>query len=133
MNEKLLVAFLMLIAVPSFTLADVITDLQAKYRSQGAVSVNAAAGEAMWTREAKDAKTGEMRSCSTCHTRDLKKPGKHASTGKIIDAMAPSANRERLGDPAKIEKWFARNCKWTYGRECSAQEKTDFLAYISSR
>ncbi|MEA3244387.1 MAG: DUF1924 domain-containing protein, partial [Pseudomonadota bacterium] len=33
-------------------------------------------------------------------------------------------------DGKKIEKWFKRNCKWTLGRECTAQEKADFLAYI---
>lgn len=46
--------------------------------------------------------------------------------------MAPSANPERLTDVRKIEKWFKRNCKWTLGRECSAQEKTDLLLYINN-
>lgn len=133
MREKLFAAVLMIGLMSGVAEADVVGDLQAKYRAQGATGMNAGAGEAMWTREFKDAKTGEMRSCATCHMNDLKKPGKHASTGKIIEPMAKTANGERLTDPAKVEKWFTRNCKWTYGRECTAQEKADFLGYINSR
>ncbi|HCS12500.1 MAG TPA: hypothetical protein DIW28_01710, partial [Zetaproteobacteria bacterium] len=44
---------------------------------------------------------------------------------KRIEPMAPSVNPERLTDPAKIEKWFGRNCEWTIGRDCTAQEKAD--------
>jgi len=36
-------------------------------------------------------------------------------------------------DAAKTEKWFLRNCKWTMGRTCTAQEKGDFLAYFQSQ
>ncbi len=44
--------------------------------------------------------------------------------------MSPSAYPERLTDSKKVNKWFKRNCKWTYGRECTAQEKSNFLVYI---
>jgi hypothetical protein len=47
--------------------------------------------------------------------------------------MAPSANPERLADKAKIEKWLARNCKWTLGRACTPQEKGDVLVMIRSK
>jgi hypothetical protein len=47
--------------------------------------------------------------------------------------MAPSVNAARLTDQAKIVKWLHRNCKWTLGRECTPQEKGDFLTYIRSR
>jgi hypothetical protein len=46
----------------------------------------------------------------------------HASTGKPIGALAPAFNRERFTDPAKVEKWFRRNCNEVMGRECSAAE-----------
>ena len=36
-------------------------------------------------------------------------------------------------DPEHIEKWFTRNCKWTLGRECTPQEKGDFLLMIRSK
>jgi len=54
-------------------------------------------------------------------------------TAKRIEPMAPSVNPERLTDPAKIEKWFGRNCEWTIGRDCTTQEKADFLAFIQSK
>jgi hypothetical protein len=113
--------------------ADAVADLQATYQSRGATSFSTAAGEAMWGRAYTDSKTGETRRCSSCHGTDLRQAGKHATTGKPIEPMAPSANPSRLTDIAKIEKWFLRNCKWTLGRECSAQEKGDFLAFIKSR
>jgi hypothetical protein len=58
--------------------------------------------------------------------------GKHASTGKPIAAMAPAFNAERFTDPAKTEKWFRRNCNDVIGRECSAGEKADVLAWLLS-
>ena len=43
--------------------------------------------------------------------------------------MAPSVNPKRFTDLKKVEKWFRRNCKWTWGRECNAQEKADILQW----
>ena len=56
--------------------------------------------------------------------------GKHAATGKSISALAPAFNPERFTDPAKVEKWFRRNCRDVVGRECSAGEKADLLAWL---
>ena len=39
----------------------------------------------------------------------------------------------RYGDPAKVEKWFKRNCTEVLGRECSAREKGDWLAWMTSQ
>jgi hypothetical protein len=112
--------------------ADVVSDLQAGYRTQGAGPADAGAGQTMWQQTFKGP-SGDARSCASCHTSDLRKTGKHARTGKLIEPMAPSVNAARLTDPAKIEKWFTRNCKWTMGRACTVQEKTDFLSYIQSQ
>jgi hypothetical protein len=46
--------------------------------------------------------------------------------------MAVSATPARYTDPAKVEKWFKRNCTEVIGRECSAQEKGDWLTYMTS-
>lgn len=59
-------------------------------------------------------------------------PGRHASTGKTIAPLAPAANPERFTDTAKVEKWFRRNCKDVLSRECTATEKADVLAYLTS-
>ena len=69
-------------------------------------------------------------SCSSCHGNPPTKAGKHASTGKLIDPMAPAANPNTFTDTAKVDKWFRRNCKDVLQRECSAGEKADVLAYL---
>jgi hypothetical protein len=71
-------------------------------------------------------------SCTTCHTEDPKSQGEHCETHKKIQPMAPTANPDRFTDAAKVEKWFKRSCKDVLGRECSAQEKGDFLTYLVS-
>ncbi len=73
----------------------------------------------------------KMPACTACHTDNPLAAGQHAVTGKAIRPLAVSANGERLSDPAKVEKWFGRNCKEVLGRACSAAEKADFVAYMS--
>ncbi len=70
--------------------------------------------------------------CASCHTDDPKSQGQHAETQKTIDPLAPVVNLQRFRDPAKVEKWFKRSCKDILGRECTPQEKGDFLAYLLS-
>lgn len=113
--------------------ADTVAELLRQYESQGASRFAAPSAESMWTKTFHDAKTGEARRCSLCHTEDLKRNGKHAVTGKPIEPLAPSANPKRLTDAEHIEKWFSRNCKWTLGRECTPQEKGDFLVMIKAK
>ncbi len=118
---------------PVLAAADVVADLLRQYESLGASKFTASTAESMWTRAVVDAKSGEKRHCGLCHTEDLKRNGKHAVTGKVIEPLAPSANPKRLTDPEHIEKWFMRNCKWTLGRECTPQEKGDFLVMIRGK
>lgn len=72
-------------------------------------------------------------SCSTCHTDDPTATGRHTVTHKAIEPIAPSANPRRFTSPAKVEKWFKRNCKDVLKRECTAQEKGDVLTYLLSQ
>ena len=104
-----------------------------KYRSRGAASFSEARGRQLWQATHLDARSGRKRSCTTCHTTDLHRPGKHARTGKVIQPMAPSVNPKRFTDARKVEKWFKRNCKWTLGRECTPQEKGDILTFLISQ
>jgi len=122
-----------LLAAPQLTLASVVAEQQAEYRASGAGPFSAQTGEQLWQRKVVDAKDGRERSCSTCHGADLRRIGKHAKTGKAIDPLSPAANAERLTSAKKIRKWFKRNCKWTWGRECTAQEKGDLLSFIQSQ
>jgi hypothetical protein len=67
--------------------------------------------------------------CTTCHGKDTRTPGRNLA-GKAIDPVAVSAAPSRYTDPAKVEKWFKRNCNEVLGRECSAQEKGDWLSFM---
>jgi hypothetical protein len=123
----------MLFAASSVAVAGAVDELLQEFKAQGAGPFTIAAGEQLWQREVTDAETGEVRRCALCHTTDLRQRGRHATTGKVIDPMAPSVNAERLTDREKIEKWLARNCKWTLGRACTPQEKGDALTMIRSK
>jgi hypothetical protein len=68
-------------------------------------------------------------SCTSCHGTDPRAAGRNA-TGRAIDPVALSAAPTRYTDPAKVEKWFKRNCTEVMGRECSAKEKGDWLSFM---
>ena len=114
--------------------ADVVDDVLNGYKTAGAGAFSAAKGETFWHQSHPDPdQPGKTRSCVTCHGEDLRAKGKHIRTGKVIDAMAPSVNKDRLTDPKFIEKWFKRNCKWVLNRECTPQEKGDVLSYLRAQ
>ncbi len=71
-------------------------------------------------------------SCASCHTQNPVAPGRHAVTGKAIAPLAPVASPARFTDPAKVEKWFTRNCNDVLKRTCTPTEKGDVLAYLIS-
>jgi hypothetical protein len=100
-------------------------DLLGRYAAEGAGAPSPQRGAEAWARQGV-----QGRSCVSCHTGNLKQPGSHKETGEAIKPLAPSVEPSRLTDAKFIEKWFTRNCKWTYGRLCTAQEKADFLEFI---
>jgi len=130
MKRTLTLIMLAIMPVTAIAASGVVGELLAGYQAEGAGNFSAERGKAMWNENHASAE-GNV-SCASCHGADLTKSGEHMKTGKRIEPMAPSVNAERLTDAAKIEKWFLRNCKGTLGRECSAQEKGDFLTYIQS-
>ena len=113
--------------------AAAVDDLLQRYRTQGAGPFDPAVGAAQWDRPVVNAAAGETRRCSLCHSTNLRSVGKHATTGKRIEPLAPAANPARLTDAEKIEKWLLRNCKWTWGRECTPQEKGNFLVMMRAQ
>jgi hypothetical protein len=74
----------------------------------------------------------ETPACTTCHGKDLRAPGQ-TPNGKVVAPMALSVTPTRYADPAKVEKWFKRNCTEVLGRECTAQEKGDWLRYVTAQ
>ncbi len=126
-----LTIFCFTLATPVVALATPATDAEfAQFKKEGAASFSAETGKKNWTKEVAS-KEGDKRSCTSCHDADLTKPGKHNKTKKVIDPMSPSVTPDRFTDQKKIEKWFKRNCEWTWGRECTAQEKGDFLKFLT--
>ncbi len=133
MNWGVVTVLLLIVAGSAMATEPAVNERQASYREAGASNFDAARGEGMWNQQQMQQEMRQSVSCASCHSANLRTVGKHIRTGKLIDPMAPSMNAERLTDAAKIEKWFRRNCKWTWGRECTAQEKGDFLQFIQSR
>jgi len=130
MNYKQALTFCCFLAVTPLASATPASDAEfAQFKSEGAGNFSAEHGKQAWTTEVVS-KEGEKRSCTTCHDADPTKPGQHNKTKKVIEPMAPSINAERFTDQKKIEKWFKRNCEWTWGRECTAQEKGDLLKFL---
>ena len=103
------------------------TEQLAASTAQAGAPAQAARGQTLFS-----SKHGKEWSCSSCHTATPTVEGKHATTGKAIAPMAPAFNPERFADAAKAEKWFRRNCNDVMGRECTAGEKADILAWLLS-
>lgn len=99
----------------------------AYWSAQAGAPGQAARGQAFF-----NARHGGEWSCASCHGMPPTAAGKHASTGKAIDPLAPAFNPRAFTDIAKVDKWFRRNCKDVLSRECTAAEKADVLAYLGS-
>ena len=127
--SKILMSACMLLAASAALATPATDELFARYKSEGAAGFDAERGGKNWNKEIKS-EDGQMMSCTSCHGKDLGKEGRHHKTNKVIAPMAPSANKERLTDAKKIEKWFKRNCNDVLARECTAQEKGDFLKFL---
>ena len=107
------------------TLAATPQDILAAYTAQSGNAAQAARGQVFFS-----SRHGSDWSCSSCHGATPTGQGKHASTGKAINPLAPKFNPDRFTDTAKVEKWFRRNCNDVVGRECTAAEKADVLAWL---
>lgn len=112
--------------------ADSPASLMTQYAKQAGVpvsSLSASRGEALYRTE-HPGRNGQAVSCAACHTANPSQAGR-TRVGKRIEPLAPTANPQRFSDAAKVEKWFRRNCQDVLQRECSAQEKGDFIAWLS--
>lgn len=127
MTRVLLILTGALLAPAAIAVPPAALELLAELQAQAPRAFAAPRGRQTWYREVGG------RSCVSCHTDSVYTPGRHQRTGKVIEPMAPSVNAERLTQRKKIDKWFLRNCKWTYGRECTAQEKGDILLWLSEQ
>lgn len=107
--------------------ADTPAQLLSRYTAQAGVPAAPQRGQQLFT-----ARHGGEWACASCHGALPTQPGRHAATGKTIEPLAPAFNARRFTEPGRTEKWFRRNCKDVLGRECSAGEKADVLAWLLS-
>ena len=124
-SRRALVAVGALATLGSAALGATPAELSSGYAAQSGAPAQPARGRQFFT-------TVHARewSCSSCHGAEPTQGGRHAATGKPIAPLAPAANPNRFTDTAKAEKWFRRNCNDVLGRECSAAEKADVLAWL---
>ena len=130
----LLLATSLTLGFSSAVLAGPREDLLAQYASAAKAAdptfagFSAARGKTLHTQTFTGGKP-DTPSCTSCHGTDPRAAGRNA-TGRAIDPVALSAAPTRYTDPAKVEKWFKRNCTEVMGRECSAKEKGDWLSFM---
>ena len=117
--------FVLLLFASLHAMAATPAELLAGYSTQAGQPANVAKGEAFFK-----ASHGQEWQCTSCHGKSPTVGGRHASTDKAIEPLAPAANAKRFTDSAKVEKWFRRNCKDVLARECTAAEKADVLAWL---
>jgi hypothetical protein len=123
-NKKYL-AVLILFTFTNHAHAVDFNQLYQSWSGEGLVSSNAAKGEELWSYELIPGK-----SCASCHGNDLSQTGSHVKTNKLIKPLSPNTNPKRLTKVSKINKWLKRNCKFTYKRECTSEEKINFIEFI---
>ncbi|NTV96585.1 MAG: DUF1924 domain-containing protein [Thiobacillus sp.] len=127
MNKTLL---LLALALAQPALAETPAQFVASYSAEAGAGfkADAARGQAFAARNW--GVSEKLSSCTVCHTDNTANPGRHAVTGKTIQPLSPAVNPERFSDPAKVEKWFKRNCKEVVGRACTPAEKADFIQFV---
>lgn len=135
--RKVLLFFFSLTALVSFSAqADVETAkafarkyaVIAKHINPDFVGFHPDAGRQFFTREYTF--RGKQISCSACHTDDPAKEGMHIKTKKKIASLSPVVNPKRFTDLDKIEKNFTEHCNEVMGRDCTAMEKGNYIAYL---
>ncbi|MEN9985039.1 MAG: hypothetical protein RI925_541 [Pseudomonadota bacterium] len=100
---------------------------QARQANPAFAGFAAERGKALYFRES--SASGKPMQCATCHSSDPRQPGKTPAF-RPIEPLAPAVTPTRFTDSKKVEKWFRRNCDDVLKRECTAQEKGDFISWI---
>lgn len=92
----------------------------------------AEAGRAFYTKEITLHGANGKISCSACHTDNPANQGEDVNTKKKIKSMAPAIEPKRFTDIDKVEKNFEKHCQDIIKRDCTAQEKADYITYLLS-
>jgi hypothetical protein len=135
--RKISVALLAILGVASFSvfadaasaqkLADKYAAI-AKHIDPAYKGLSAEDGKAFFNREFTI--KGKQVACASCHTTNPANAGKNIVTNKPIKPLAPSANPERFSNLDKVETNFEKHCLDILGKDCTAQEKANYIAYL---
>jgi cytochrome c peroxidase len=118
-----------LAALPTPAMAVDAATLLAEYRAKAGSAASPARGEKLFnTNFGRDLGF----SCASCHGPVPTRTGKDQVTDKPIAPLAPAANAKRFTDRKRVEYMFRVNCTDVVGRECTAGEKADVLAWLIS-
>lgn len=133
-----LFAFAFVLALPGYALAGAAQNgvlaqlsVEARTADPAFAGFSAERGRAFWIAQHPGGRD-QTPSCASCHGDTPRATGQ-TRAGKAIEPMAASLVPSRFSDPVKVAKWFQRNCEGVLGRECTAREKGDFLAYVLSQ
>lgn len=135
----LTIAIVMGLTMSSAAFANPARDaIVAGFQAQASQPFSAERGKDIFTKDwsgQRAAGTGDplTPTCTSCHSTNPRNETKHVKTGKIKPPIAVSATPDRFTDQRKVDKWFRRNCNGVLGRECTAQEKGDFLVFMISQ
>jgi hypothetical protein len=105
--------------------------LEARSADPGFKGFSAESGKKLFHSSHMHSKKKESRSCTKCHTKDPSRDGR-TNVGKKIEPISPAVTPKRFTDPKKVKKWFRRNCKWVLERECTPEEKGNYITYMIS-
>lgn len=90
--------------------------------------LTANAGRAFYIK--KYTRKGKEESCASCHTDNPAGEGKHTDTGKKIQSLSPAVSTKRFSNLQHVEENFTRHCQDIIGRDCTPQEKGDYITYL---
>jgi cytochrome b len=125
-NIKIILPFILITNVYAQNL-----DMHPLYQSwtnSAAYTPDATQGKALWNQNGVSGY-----SCASCHNTDLRTTRQHVKTRKRIEPLSPAINPKRLTNTKKINKWLTRNCRFVYKRDCSVEEKINFIEYIQTQ
>jgi len=109
-------------------LAQTPSEMLASYVKQAGAPASAERGKEVFNKNFGKDYAG----CAQCHGSTPTREGKDAVTEKRIGPLAPAANPKRFTDKSKVENAFSMNCRDVVGRDCTAGEKADVLAWLIS-
>ena len=67
--------------------------------------------------------------CRACHFPSQRYTQGHTIRRQLLP-LAPVANDARFRDAARSDMWFAKNCEFVLGRDCTPLEKGDLITWL---